>query len=94
MVGTLQDSQNLLQLQRESEQKLRLTIESVAEGIMTTDLEGHIIDINDANLRLHGCIEKKRNDWQKHIRFNGRRMPWKISRILGKDFANRQNQQR
>jgi len=59
MVGTLQESQNLLQLQRESEQKLRLTIESVAEGIMTIDLKGHIVDINDANLRLHGCIERK-----------------------------------
>ena len=59
MVGTLQESQELLQLQKKAEQKLRLTIESVAEGIMTIDLEGHIVDINDANLRLHGCSERK-----------------------------------
>ena len=59
MVGTLQESQDLLQLQKKAEQKLRLTIESVAEGIMTIDLEGHIVDINDANLRLHGCSQRK-----------------------------------
>ena len=39
---------------RESEQKLRLTFESINEAIILTDLEGNIIDINEAGLRKSG----------------------------------------
>lgn len=55
----MQDSQNSLQMQRKAEEKLRLTIESVAEGIMTTNLKGQITETNDSNVRLHGYIDKK-----------------------------------
>jgi len=58
MVGTLQESQSSLQMQRKREQKLRLTIESVAEGIMTTDLKGQITDLNDSNVLMHGYLNK------------------------------------
>ena len=59
MVGTLQESQSSLQMQRKAEEKLRLTIESVAEGIMTTDLKGQITETNDSNVRLHGYVKKE-----------------------------------
>jgi PAS domain S-box-containing protein len=58
MVGTLQESQSSLQMQRKTEQKLRLTIESVAEGIMTTDLKGQVTDLNDSNVLMHGYLNK------------------------------------
>jgi PAS domain S-box-containing protein len=39
---------------RESEQKLRLTFESINEAIILTDVEGNILDINEAGLRMSG----------------------------------------
>jgi diguanylate cyclase (GGDEF)-like protein/PAS domain S-box-containing protein/putative nucleotidyltransferase with HDIG domain len=39
---------------RDSEQKLRLTFESINEAIILTDLEGHILDINEAGIRKSG----------------------------------------
>ena len=39
---------------RESEQKLRLTFESINEAIILTDLEGNILDINEAGIRKSG----------------------------------------
>ena len=39
---------------RDSEEKLRLTFESINEGIILTDLEGHILDINEAGFRMSG----------------------------------------
>jgi len=59
MVETLQESQNSLQMQRKAEQKLRLTIESVTEDIMTTDLKGQVTETNDSNVRLHGYTKKE-----------------------------------
>jgi PAS domain S-box-containing protein len=38
----------------DSEEKVRSTIEAVTEGIITTDPQGRITDINDATLKMHG----------------------------------------
>ena len=59
MVEALQTSQESLQIQKVAEEKLRLTIESVIEGIATTDLEGKIIDVNDSKVLLHGYSRKE-----------------------------------
>lgn len=58
MVESLQDSQLSLEAQKKAEEKLRLTIESVAEGIATTDLAGNIMDANDSKILLHGYSSK------------------------------------
>jgi diguanylate cyclase (GGDEF)-like protein/PAS domain S-box-containing protein len=39
---------------RASEQKLRLTFESINEAIILTELEGNLLDINEAGLRMSG----------------------------------------
>jgi PAS domain S-box-containing protein len=44
---------------RESEEKLRLMYESVTEGIIITDLNGIIVDANEAAVRMNGCDSKK-----------------------------------
>ncbi|TET16386.1 MAG: PAS domain S-box protein [Dehalococcoidia bacterium] len=44
---------------RESEEKLRLMFESVTDGITVTDLEGKIVQVNDAALGLHGYDSKE-----------------------------------
>jgi PAS domain S-box-containing protein len=59
MVDTLQQSHQDLLVKQQTEERLRLTIESVAEGIASTDLEGNITDVNDSKVRLHGYSEKE-----------------------------------
>lgn len=44
---------------RESEEKLRLMYESVNEGIMVTDLDGKIVQVNEAVLQLQGYDTKE-----------------------------------
>ncbi len=44
---------------RESEQKLRVILDSLAAGITITDLEGNIIEMNRGALRLHGFSSKE-----------------------------------
>jgi len=39
---------------RDSEEKLRLTLESMAEGIVVTDLEANVVQVNEALVRMHG----------------------------------------
>ena len=58
MVDTLQKSEQALEVKQQAEEKLRLTIESVVEGIATTDLEGTITDTNDSKVLLHGYFWK------------------------------------
>jgi len=43
-----------------SEEKLRLTFDSVRQGILVTDTEGRIVDANMAVVRMHGfeCVEE------------------------------------
>ncbi len=45
---------------RESEEKLRVTFDSLADGVILTDLESRVIDLNDAAVSLFGY--KKRNE--------------------------------
>nr|MBC8512415.1 PAS domain S-box protein [Dehalococcoidia bacterium] len=45
---------------RESEEKLRLMFESVTEGITITDLNGNVVDTNEATARMHGCYSKEK----------------------------------
>jgi PAS domain S-box-containing protein len=45
---------------RESEEKLRVTFDSLADGVILTDLETRIIDLNDAAVIIFGY--KKRNE--------------------------------
>ncbi|GAF98099.1 unnamed protein product, partial [marine sediment metagenome] len=44
---------------RESEEKLRIMFESIRDGITVTDLEGRIIEMNEAALRLHGFSNRE-----------------------------------
>jgi PAS domain S-box-containing protein len=59
MVDTLQQTQEGLLVKQQEEERLRLTIESVAEGITSTDLDGKITDVNDSKVRLHGYSAKE-----------------------------------
>jgi PAS domain S-box-containing protein len=44
---------------RASEEKLRLTFESMAEGIVVTDLDADIVQMNEAVVRMHGYADKE-----------------------------------
>jgi PAS domain S-box-containing protein len=59
MVDTLQKSKQTLQVKQQAEEKLRLTIESVVEGIATTDLDGTITDVNEPKVLTHGFASKE-----------------------------------
>ena len=43
---------------RDSEEKLRIMFSSIADGVVVTDLEGRITDLNAAQLRMFGYKEK------------------------------------
>jgi PAS domain S-box-containing protein len=43
---------------RENEGKLRILFESISDGIIVSDLEGQIIDVNDAAVHLMGYSDK------------------------------------
>jgi PAS domain S-box-containing protein len=44
---------------QQSEQKLRITLESIADGVAVTDLGLNIVDVNQAGLRLFGYSHKQ-----------------------------------
>lgn len=44
---------------RESEEKLRLIFESVPEGIIVSDLDGKILDVNESVVHMHGYNSKE-----------------------------------
>ncbi|MFA5056430.1 MAG: PAS domain S-box protein [Dehalococcoidia bacterium] len=44
---------------RQSEEKLRAVFESIGDSITVVDLNGNIIDLNDAALKLFGCKSKE-----------------------------------
>ena len=44
---------------RESEEKLRLMFESVTGGITVSDLDGNIVQVNEAVVRMHGYDNKE-----------------------------------
>jgi PAS domain S-box-containing protein len=41
-----------------SEEKLRLTFESIADGIVIIDLAGNVVDVNEATVRISGYRDK------------------------------------
>ena len=43
----------------DSEEKIRQTIEAVTEGIIATDINGYITDVNNATLKIHGYTSKQ-----------------------------------
>lgn len=44
---------------RDSEEKLRVMFSSMADGVVVTDIEGKITNLNDAQLRMFGFSDKK-----------------------------------
>ena len=54
MLGTIQTAQDQLQKKRREEEILRLTIESVADGLITFDINGTIRQVNDSTLKMLG----------------------------------------
>ena len=65
VVGGLGFARNITERKRveealkQSEEKLRAMFRSVADGITVTDQEGHILEINESKLRLHGYTDKR-----------------------------------
>ena len=56
MLAALHQYQGELQ---ESEEKLRLMFESMTEGIAVSDLDGNIVQVNEAVVRMHGYNDKR-----------------------------------
>jgi PAS domain S-box-containing protein len=59
MLSTIQTTQDLLQKKHREEEVLRLTIESVADGLITFDVNGTIRQVNDAAAKMQGCARKE-----------------------------------
>lgn len=62
LIGTLRDVSERRRMEaalRDSEEKLRVMYESMAEAATITDIEGRIIDANSASIKLHGFDNKK-----------------------------------
>jgi two-component system NtrC family sensor kinase len=45
---------------RQEEEKLRVILESIPQGVTVTDLEGKILEVNNAVLRLHGYNKRQK----------------------------------
>jgi diguanylate cyclase (GGDEF)-like protein/PAS domain S-box-containing protein/putative nucleotidyltransferase with HDIG domain len=61
MIGTIRDISGRKRMEdalRDSEEKLRMMFLSMADGVVVTDLEGKIIDLNTAQLRMFGYKDK------------------------------------
>ncbi|MFA5056082.1 MAG: PAS domain S-box protein [Dehalococcoidia bacterium] len=61
MSGTHQDiteRKHIEEVLSASEEKLRLTFESIADGIVIIDLEGNVVDVNEAIVRISGYRNK------------------------------------
>ncbi|MFA5375679.1 MAG: PAS domain S-box protein [Dehalococcoidia bacterium] len=54
IVRDITERKHIEEALRDSEQKLRLTFESINEAIILTDLEGRILDINEAGFKMSG----------------------------------------
>ncbi|MFC2035266.1 PAS domain S-box protein [Chloroflexota bacterium] len=57
-VTLLENQQRILEELNESREMLRLTVESIVEGITVTDLETNIIEINWAMIQIYGYTKK------------------------------------
>lgn len=61
MSGTHQDiteRKHMEEVLSASEEKLRLTFESIADGIVIIDLAGNVVDVNEATVRISGYRNK------------------------------------
>ncbi len=62
-IGILEDITYLKQIEfelKQSEEKFRVLFETLPEGIIVTDMEGYILQINQAYLKIHRQNDKKR----------------------------------
>jgi PAS domain S-box-containing protein len=59
MLDTLSRTQQELRTRQQNEEKLRFTIESVTDAIITTDLDWNIVQVNDAALFLADSNNKQ-----------------------------------
>jgi PAS domain S-box-containing protein len=59
MLSTIQTTQDLLQKKHHEEEVLRLTIESVADGLITFDVNGTIRQVNDSAAKMQGYARKE-----------------------------------
>lgn len=55
MLTVLQQSHNFLQ---ESEEKLQLTFDAIADGVTVSDLNGDVVQVNEAAIRMYGYNSK------------------------------------
>jgi len=53
------ENSRLYQHIMESEEKLRLMYESMAEGVTVSDLDGNIVQMNETTVRMHGSDNKE-----------------------------------
>jgi len=61
LVGVMRDITERKRMQeavRESEEKLRVMFESMRDAVILTDLNGLIVEVNDAAVRMHGYTTK------------------------------------
>jgi PAS domain S-box-containing protein len=87
MVADITERKQVEQAQRESEEKLRLLLDSTAEAIYGIDLEGHCTFCNPACVRILGyegvddLLGKNMHDLIHHSRANGVSIPITECRI-------------
>jgi PAS domain S-box-containing protein len=58
MLTAIQTSQDLLQKKQHAEEQLRSTIESVADGLIVTDVRGTVLEVNEAAFKMF-CYTQK-----------------------------------
>ncbi len=67
---------------RESEEKLRVMFESIADGITVTDMQGCILDVNDEACRMLGCSSKGDLIGREYMDIIGREQVSKSARYI------------
>jgi PAS domain S-box-containing protein len=55
----ISERKRMEQALRESEEKLRIMFESMRDAVVLTDLNGLVIEVNDATVRMHGYNSKE-----------------------------------
>ena len=67
---------------RESEEKLQRMFESATDGIVVTDLNGNIMEMNEAAVRLHGSDSKEKLIGQNTFEFIAEKDRVRVMEIL------------
>jgi len=73
---------------RRSEEKLRLTFESLAEGIVVTDLQADVVEVNGAFLRMSGYADRCELVGQGILNLVARRDHTTVMTNLGKTLED------